>query len=313
MAMVAIAAFTFSGCSNEDIQIDKSLTVTINPANVVAPFTFEVFPGDLTNFDYQYTLRTRLLIYNEVGKRVSITERHLNDYKDIMNVQPNLPNGTYTMVAITDIISKDGTTEYWTLSDGDGHDLSKLQVTTVKKMQGENEIINQGYKKNILGTQVKRVTINKDTESINMEPTAAGALICVHFKGITKFSDVKVLQFNTNQLPDYLAFDTSKGDFIASSRSFGSKLQGVYINFIPSDGDVEFVDYVFMLPTDAIMAFAYREDDDQVHLVGYKDKSDSKKYLNADLTRGKEYEVLLDLNSMSDISTGKSFSIRAIN
>ena len=312
MALVAIAAFAFSGCSNEDIQIDKSLTVTINPAGVVAPFTFEVYSGDLTYFDYKYTLRTRLLIYNEVGKRVALEERRLNDYNDIMNVQPDLPNGTYTMIAITDVISKDGRTEYWTLSDGDGHDLDKLQVTTVKEMQGENAVIVQGYKRNILGTQVKRVTINKETKAINMEPTAAGALLCVHINGIKKFSDVKVLQFNTNQLPDYISFDTSKGDFVASSRNLGSQLRGVFVNFLPDESNVDFVDYIFMLPTDAILAFAYRESDNKAHLVGYKDTAEPR-YLSANLVQGKEYEVLLDLNSMSDIATGKSFSIRAID
>ena len=47
MAMVAIAAFTFSGCSNEDIQIDKSLTIKVSPSGVVAPFTYEVNKGVL--------------------------------------------------------------------------------------------------------------------------------------------------------------------------------------------------------------------------------------------------------------------------
>ena len=102
MAMVAIAAFTFSGCSNEDIQIDKSLTIKVSPSGVVAPFTYEVNKGELTAVPDQCTLRLRLLIYNETGKMVFSKTESLKSYTGNLEATPNLPNGKYTLLCISD-------------------------------------------------------------------------------------------------------------------------------------------------------------------------------------------------------------------
>lgn len=305
MALVAITAFAISGCSNEDIQIDQSLTVTVNPAGVIAPFTYEVNRGELSTFASAMQLRTRLLVYNDAGKAVVKQTAYLRDYNDKMTIQPNLPNGTYTMVALTDVVANGAAYEYWTLSGEE--ELGTMRLTAVT----DNGVLRQGFKNSILGVESKKVTISEQSKTIDLNPTPAGSLICVNFKNLKKFSNIKQLQMRTNQTPDFYSFNT-QGQLVGSSnRSDGSSLNGVYLRYNPQEETSEsVVAYLFMMDTDITAAFAYALDGEtSAHYVGGSEQGRMTKTLR----RGVEYELLLDLDRTTDITTDPVFSFEEVS
>jgi len=307
MAMVAIAAFTFSGCSNEDIQIDKSLTIKVSPSGVVAPFTYEVNKGELTAVPDQCTLRLRLLIYNETGKMVFSKTESLKSYTGNLEATPNLPNGKYTLLCISDIVGTNNY-EYWTLSNGIiGDDFSQLRLSSVRE---ENGTLRQGFTKNILGYECRQVVINESTQTLDLSMKPAGAVICVNFTGVKKFSSIDRLQLRTNQETDYVTFNAQGQLVFTSKRSQGTGLNGINTIIDPrvltTKGN--YVAYLFMPPTDITAAFIYRFDgESQAHYVGGSDR------MTATLNSGDEYEALLDLNATNDISVDPVYSLTKRN
>lgn len=304
MALVAIVSFAFGSCSNDDIQIDKSLTVKVNPAGVVASYAYEINKGELSSIPTSFYLRTRLLIYNESGKNVYRKTEYLSSYTGNMTDVIDLPNGTYTMVCISDVVTKTGDYEHWALSGED--ELSQLRLSAVTDHTG---VLLQDYQLNILGYEYKKVQITENTGSIELNMKAAGSLLCVHFTGVKKFSNIKQLQFRTNQVNDYVTFN-AQGEVVPSTkRSAGNSLGGTYIYFNPQTIEAKdgYAAYLFTLSTDISMAFAYGLDgESQAHYVGGL----AGGTMTATLEQGAEYEALLDLNATNDIAVDPVFSLQ---
>lgn len=299
-ALAAIVAITFCGCSNEDIQIDQMLTVTVNPSGVTSPFNYEVNKDELSTFSSELQLRTRLLVYDDAGKQVMSKTEFLRDYSDRMTTQFSLPNGTYTMVTLTDVVARNATYEYWTLSGEE--ELGTMRLTAVTG----NGVLRQGFKNAILGFESKKVVVGEHSNAVELNPEPAGSLICVHFKNIKKFSNIKQLQLRTNQTPDFFSFDAQGQLTCSSKRSDGNSLTGVYLRYNPQEEKTEnIVSYLFMMSTDISVAFAYAMNGDEIaHYVG----GQANGVMTRTLHRGVEYLLQLDLDRTNDITLNPVYS-----
>ena len=310
MALVAIATFASSACSNEDIQIDKLLTVTVATKGVVEPFTYERVKGELSSMAASLKVRTRLLVYNDMGKKVFSTEELFPGYNNVMQLQPNLPNGTYTMVALTDVVSADKLQYFWTLSGDD--ELSTLRLEPVKDKDSRgNAVVRQGFKDNLLGVETRKVVINESTQLVEMKPKPAGAILFVKMQNVKKFADIKQLQIRCNQANNYVSFD-AQGTMIPSTvRDQGTSMNNALLSINPFE-DANLVDqvaYFFVLPCEIRCAFAYaKTNDTNAHFAG-----GSAKFMEQTIRQGEEYELLLDLDATTDIAVDPAISMKKVN
>ena len=302
---VTVLVALLASCSNDSIEVDRQLTLRVTPSGVVKPFNYEYGDGDnegLTKLNADYRLRTRLLVYNTEGKAVEKRTYYLKDYKDEMVIKSSLPNGTYQMVAITDVVAgEDYNYEFWILSDED--ELGKMKITSVKNAQNGSAQNGPGYKNCILGIDSRQVQITSESREVELTPKPAGALLCVRIKDVKKFANIKLIQFRTNQMSHYISFNT-KGAFTTKTEGCDISLQdGIRNQWNTSSVTRRDVAcYLFFLPTDIItMAFAYG-------LVGETKGHYATEKIDKSLEAGAEYEMLLDLTatSESDLSNGKA-------
>lgn len=163
----AVVAVMLSSCSNDDIPMASAVTVKVDPSTVVSSFV-ESEVADLTTFteDSGAKLRIRLLVYDEQGKFVTSEYVFSQDYLHIKNFNLNLPEGKYTMVAVTDVVGNDGF-EIYKL---DGQD--KLSTLTLTYVQD-----NDFGKFSILGLTVEKQDISSSNRVFSIKVKPAGALI----------------------------------------------------------------------------------------------------------------------------------------
>lgn len=160
----AVVTVMFSSCSNDDIPMAPKVTFKVDPSTVVSSF-YELYSGDLTSLDEsEAKLRIRLYVYNNSGNLVASDYAFSQDYLHVKNFNFSLPEGTYTTVAVTDVVLQDGT-EMYNLKGED--ELSTFTLTCV----------NSFTEKSILGITIgqQHIGSSNDVFIINVQP--AGALI----------------------------------------------------------------------------------------------------------------------------------------
>ena len=213
MLFAFVAAFT--SCTNDDITISYATNFKINPATVIAPFTWEWEAGDLESFDTSYQLRIRLLIYNTEGLLQAEDTQYFSNYSVVMNSAISLPEGSYVAVAITDVIAKSSSAsvpEYWVLSD-----YQKLADTHID----DAGYIGGKYK--ILGITKSDFSVNEATQDdifINVQPT--GSLFFVWFQNIHTYSDVTRYTLSCAKSAESCLFSSDGSYSIASENNNGS-------------------------------------------------------------------------------------------
>lgn len=120
---LALVATLLSACKNKDIDITREVTFDVNPYTIVSDFArFEVNPGDLVSFKYDsqsenFRLRTYLLIYDSDGDlyRSVIEDKH--NFNEHTTASFELPDGSYTVVALAHIYNKEDDVVYWFVQD----------------------------------------------------------------------------------------------------------------------------------------------------------------------------------------------------
>jgi len=180
--LVCVFVAGLTSCTNDDITISYATNFKINPATVIAPFTWEWEAGDLESFDTDYQLRVRLLVYNSDGILEKEDMQYFSNYSVVMNSSLALPNGSYTAIAITDVIGKTSSavSEYWKL--GEYQKLADTHIDDAGYIGGQNKIL--GISKEIFTIDGK----NRSDISINVQPT--GALFFVWYRNIHTFNDI---------------------------------------------------------------------------------------------------------------------------
>lgn len=196
ISFIAIAFVAlFTSCSNDDITIGRGITFKLDPAGVVAPYP-EEWAGELTTFDAEYKLRTRILVYDSNGLLVAQESAYLPNYKTEMSCSKTLPTGSYTIIATSDLVSESGY-EFWTL-EGEGN-ISTAQISTSN--------YSFGGKYRILGLCSQKVTISENTQNIMLSLKPTGALLRMKYYNVHAYNNVKYYGLFANRACSSMTFD----------------------------------------------------------------------------------------------------------
>lgn len=179
-AFAVLFTVILSSCTNDDIPVGQTITFKVDPSTVISGYE-EFYAGDLTSLGDYYRLRIRLLVYNESGNLVASEESYSDDYTHIQTYSLALPAGKYTSVAVTDVVGKTQSFEYYTLSGED-----KLTTTTFTHTGY------MGEQRNILGLTTESLTIDNSAKDFSIKVRPAGALIVYYIKNWNKCSDFNV-------------------------------------------------------------------------------------------------------------------------
>lgn len=196
ISFVAVALVAlFTSCSNDDITIERGVTIKVDPSGVVSPFP-EEWSGELTTFDSSFKLRVRVLVYDENGLLVLNKSSNLDNYKMEMSISSKLATGTYTMLATTDLVPTSGS-EYWTLTNE--NNINTATITT--------QDIGFGGKYRILGFCSQKLTVSENSQSVTLHPTPAGALIRMYYNNVYAYNNVKYYILYANRSSNSMTFD----------------------------------------------------------------------------------------------------------
>lgn len=289
---------------NQASSTKYDVSVKIIPADVIAPFTYEVDPGDLAKIMDGYKIRVALRVYDKDGFLVEKKTGYLQNYDAISNFTVSLSSGVYTLLATTDIVEYNGSKvkfEYWNFGKGannsDDQKLSELRIVD------NGYIGSMGLKSlGVTSTEISVADAPFDT-SIRVKP--ACALAVVFFKNIHTNSEIKTLEVETSKLGDYLFFDgTGQYDmsFKWPEKNYYFRLYSIDVADYSKYNSI--YSYVYLLPGDKyeLKARYTSTDDTQGYLV------DGSKVLN--FKKGEEYEIIVDCK---DSSTGSpSFTINKV-
>lgn len=211
MKKIIFAFLVFVGiltsCTNDDITISNTITFKVNPQTVVDNL-YEYKIGDLTSLNDNSKLNVTLYVYDANGVLVSKVSNQYSAYTHMMTVDIDLPAGSYTAVATTDVTSN---INYWTFEGTDN--LTTFKISDTGKVGGKNKI---------LGLSVKKLNIENESKTISIDVENAGAVAFVRFQDWNKYNDVKTYSLLGKQACDYITFDTNgNNDYsLRSSNSF---------------------------------------------------------------------------------------------
>ena len=204
----------FSSCSNDDISIRTATNFKINPATVIAPFTWEWTPGDLESFNTNYQLRIRLLIYNSEGLLQAEDTQYFSNYAVTMNSSLDLPAGDYNAIVITDLAGQtsNAVKEFWTLSEYER--LADTHIDDVGYIGGQEKILG-------ITNQSFSVTNESQNEiSINVQPV--GALFFVYIRNIHTFDFATRYSLVCAKTAEQCIFNTDGSYSIVAKNNNGS-------------------------------------------------------------------------------------------
>lgn len=268
-----------SSCSNDDIKIGQATVVKVDPSAVLSTFTYEVKLDELTMFDKEYKLRVTVLAYNQDGLLEDKKVNYCSNYNEIATARLDLPEGTYTVYAVTDVMNDE--IEFWTIEGTES-------LATTK-------IVDQGYiggQNKILGIATSKITVTTDnTKEFSLQPEAAGALCVVFFNSIHKYSNRTKYALEMTKCCNYLQFTNDKSEGYNTAEESNNGKFDWYLGYIePQDITSNNVyGYYFVFPMKNVeFMFTYETDDD-----GYYQLTDPG-YVS--LEKGGEYEFKVDLN-----------------
>ena len=190
--LAVIVTAIFSSCSNDDIEIQKPITFKINPETVINSYQ-EFSTGDLVVLPSTLKLRVRLLIYDEDGVLAASDTQKFKDYSHIMTSTLNLPEGKYTVVAMTDIVSDSNEDFAWALSGEE-----KLNTVKITK----SEYIREQWE--IMGLTTQNLYLNGNTDDVKIDVQPAGSLAIVYYKNWNYYNDVTHYALHCNRCPDHI-------------------------------------------------------------------------------------------------------------
>lgn len=234
LILAVILATAFTSCTNEDITVQKVVTLEINPTPIVSSY-YEVKSGDLTKLEGNTKLHIRALIYNMNGELLSEQDSEVADYNSLCTMQLTLPEGEYFTVVSSSIVMDDNI-EYWTV-EGAKYYTDLRFVKNDNYTSGKNAILGMAY-----GT----FKVTSDDENAYVIPLkTAGALIICQIKNWDALGSVKEFDFNSLGYNDVFGLNSNLSPLY--ERRDGS---GQLIRFLYNSKYIGMYGYVFVLPTE---------------------------------------------------------------
>lgn len=296
LLVVAIIAI-FSSCTNDEIEITHATTIKVNPSGVIAPFNFELEAGELESFESGCKLRVRVLAYNEQGGLCSQNEQYLTNYAGLANCNLSLSNGTYRVIAITDVVDTNAGAkypEYWKLSGIEN--LSTTRLTDAGSTGGQNKI---------LGVASKSVNIIDGENSYTLNPEPVGALCLVWMRNMLHYSGITQFDIDMNRTSDFLEF-SNDGTFTPAIDNNNGEYDWILCRFNRDDSWNNLYNYYFVLPMKNVSFRAsVLQDDSWLSNIAQEQ--------TINLEAGVEYGIILDLYDTESTQTNNvSFEVGAL-
>lgn len=289
MIAIAIAAAFATSCTNDEIEVSSSISFKLVPSGVMSPFTYEMSIGELSSFNTNYKLRTRILVYGENGLLAGENTAYLTNYNGIQNASMYLPKGNYTVLALTDVVKYSGsevTFEYWKLTDE--QNINTAKVTDAGYI---------GYEQKVLGIDTKKITIADGNENFTLTPKPAGSLFIIIYENIHYYSGVESYELAVTRISDNVTFN-SNGEYIPAVQNkdneYKWRISSIDIADFPNSTSI--YSYGFMFPIENIK-FRYRAwtTDEEYIPLGIE-------YYGT-IAAGEEYMFDLNLNDGGNITT----------
>ena len=286
-----------TSCTNDDIKITQATTIKVNPSGVVAPFNVEINAGELESFNSNYKLRVRVLAYDDKGILCSRDEQYLSNYAGLANCNLSLSNGTFRIIAITDVVNTIAgakVPEFWELSGEEN--LSTTKLTDMGYVGGT-------YK--ILGVASKSVNIKDGENSYTLNPEPVGALCLVLMKNMLHYSGITEFDIDMNRTSDFLEFDND-GVFTPSIENHNGDYDWVLCRFDRDDSYNNLYNYFYVLPMKNVSFRAsVLQNDSWLANIAPE--------YTINLEAGIEYGIILDLyDTESTQSNNVSFMVGAL-
>ena len=239
---MAVLALLFASCKNEDISISREVSFNVNPYTVIRDFAkHELNSGDLMNPYPGDRVRVNLFIYDASGHLVESDTEDFRDYSQTMSTTKELPDGNYTIVAITSCIESDYN-EYWIIKGVEN--ISNLQISW-----NEDNDYWYGYWA-ILGITQQRIEVSSGHTTYNIDVKPAGSLAINKIKDIHYYNNVYYYVMYGNRDDINFSFN-SIGEYTCNSLENSYFPQQLSPTIWPEDYSnySGVARYAFLLPT----------------------------------------------------------------
>lgn len=202
--MMSLMMMMASSCSNDGIEVDKVISLSVN---VSTSATYESFGK--TKFE---TLLSKAsdnhigvfsYLYNEEGDLVASDTKHTKTMEQVQqSFVVNL--GKYTLVTVETFVtaSTNYQSDYWSLENMDK--LSTCQLRLKSENGGKLKNTSENA---VVGIDVRTVELNSNT-SVNVMPNPKGSLVNVRYYNF-EYSDYNYLGFVTKNIPIGYRLDPS--------------------------------------------------------------------------------------------------------
>ncbi|MBR4782729.1 MAG: hypothetical protein IK023_02450 [Bacteroidaceae bacterium] len=180
-----MALTMFSACSDSDDAGKTTATadIKVNPTTM-----FNTFGNGMTEKMMEFYSQARgtafcgvmALIYDEDGKLVAQLADRNDDLSPITLRAEGVPKGTYTLVLMQTTIDEKGDSKVWAIEDAET--LADLKV--VKRDYAAPVSYSDA-----VGLAIKKVTVNGDKVSAEINPEAAGSIVYVKTNGIMGYNN----------------------------------------------------------------------------------------------------------------------------
>lgn len=191
---MAIVALLFASCKNEDISISREVTFNVNPYTVVKDFAkHEYNHGDMETPYPGDRVCVNLFIYDNNGHLFDSKREYFRDYTESMLAKMELPDGQYTIVAVTCCVESNYN-EYWLIKGEER--LTNLQIS----YNEDNDYWHSYW--DILGITSQQIIVSAGHDVYDIDVKPAGSLVLNHIQDIHYYNNVYyyVLYGNRNDI-----------------------------------------------------------------------------------------------------------------
>ena len=278
---IAIVAI-FSSCSNDDITIGAPSVVNINASSVISSFV-EYNEGELEVASSGYSIRIRGLVYNTRGELVADETGYFSNYNQSLSLKSYLSPGTYTVIGISDVVAKSGSsveTEFWTVS-GEAK-LAEMQIVDQKKV---------GYEARVLGLAKGTLTVQgSQSNSLTLDLKPAGSLIYAFVMNREAFSGRDISSYNVyaNKTSDAIKFDAN-GNYTITERQEDGIIYKLF-GFESGTGGVYGLNYILPMKNVEVWFTANEDGENKTF------PTDNRATLNISAGEEYEFDLYLDTN-----------------
>ena len=184
--LTALFAVMLASCSNDDIEVSKtgSLTMNVNTQTVYDQFEATESVREILRNDGYY-LHVMTFLYDKDGNLVTQKEENLKSYNTVQFDFGAVPDGEYTALTIETMMRENSTTKKIESPAWDFVDTEKLSTVKVKQDAIEVAFIYA------IGASTNKIVVDGPS-AYNVTPKGIGSLVEFYFKNYDKSNYIPV-------------------------------------------------------------------------------------------------------------------------